>query len=148
MLVAIWALRMKLDVPFPIYGDVTFRGRCPREDVEQVTFFNRLRAEHTATLGLLAIHPRNEGLRQRGQIGAVAKHRAEGMSKGAADIIIPGRPAFVCELKRRDHTQSEWQDGQMDYLTAAYMSGAFTCVALGADAAWQALRDWQGCLDG
>lgn len=134
---------MKLDVPFAVYGDQSFRGKCPREDVELVTFFNRLRAEHPASWGVLAIHPRNEGLRTRGQIGAVSKYRAEGMSKGAADIIIPGRPAFVCELKRRDHTQSEWQDGQEAYLRTAWAMGAFTCVALGADAAWQAFTVWR-----
>ena len=64
------------------------------------------------------------------------------MTKGASDIIIPGSPAFVCELKRRDHTKSRWEDGQQEYLTAAQDAGAFVCIALGADAAMEAFNDW------
>ncbi len=130
------------DLPFPVYGDASFRGKCPREDVEQVTFFNRLRQRHPATWGILGLHPRNEGLKQRGQFSSVQKHAAEGMTKGASDIIIPGCPAFVCEIKRRDHMHSAWQDGQVEYLTAAQEAGAFACVALGCDAAWEAFEEW------
>ena len=96
-------------LPFPVYGDAAFRGKCPKEDIEQISFFNRLRREYPDSYGLIALHPRNEGLKRGGQFSAVVKHAAEGMTKGAADIIIPGRRAFVCELKRRDHTQSAWQ---------------------------------------
>ena len=130
------------DLPFPIYGDTDFRGKCPKEDIEQASFFNRLRSEYPDTWGILALHPRNEQQLRGGQFRALAKHKAEGMTKGAADILIPARVAFVCELKRRDHTQSKWQDGQVDYLTAAHNAGAFACVALGCDAAWDALQDW------
>ena len=125
-----------------IFGDTGFRGECPKEDLEQVTFFARLRREYPETWGMIAIHPRNEGLKVRGQIGSVARHKAEGMTPGAADIIIPARVAFVCEMKRRDHTKSQWQDGQEDYLAAVAMSGGFACVALGVDAAWHALGYW------
>ena len=130
------------ELPFPVYGDASFRGKCPREDVEQVTFFNRLRQRHPATWGILAVHPRNEGLKSGGQFASVQKHAAEGMTKGAADIIIPGAPALAIEMKRRDHTQSAWQDGQVEYLTAAHQAGAFACVALGCDAAWEAFEGW------
>ena len=133
-------------MPFRVYGDLSFRGKCPVEGVEQVTFFNRLRSAYPTTFGALAVHPRNEGLKTGGHIRAVTKHRAEGMTPGAADIIIPGSPAFVCELKRRDPTQSAWQDGQIKYLTAAHEAGCFSCVAFGADAAWQAFGDWLECL--
>lgn len=124
------------------FGDVDFRGKCPTEDREQVTFFARLRREYPETWGRLALHPRNEGLRRGGQLYAVAKHKAEGMTPGAADIIIPGRVAFVCEMKRRNPTISKWQDGQREYLEAAAGQGAFACVALGCDAAWEALQYW------
>ena len=124
------------------FGDTGFRGKCPSEAQEQVTLFNRLRREYPDTWGRLAVHPRNEGLRAGGQFSSVAKHKAEGMTPGAADIIIPARVAFVCELKRRDYTQSAWQDGQMEYLTASAKAGAFACVALGCDAAWEALAVW------
>lgn len=132
------------DVPFRVFGDPSFRGKCPTEALEQVTFFAMLRREYPATWGVLAIHPRNEGLKTNGQFASVQRHAAEGMTKGAADIIIPGRPALVCELKRRDHTQSAWQDGQVEYLTAAHEAGAFACVALGHEAAWEAVLEWIG----
>lgn len=127
----------------PLYGDPTFRGKCPLETVEQVSFFNRLRQEHPDTWGLLALHPRNEGLKEAGQFSTVIKHKAEGMTKGAADVIIPARTAFVCEIKRQDYTKSHWQEGQREYLQAAAAAGAFACVALGAVGAWQAFEEWR-----
>lgn len=130
------------ECPVPVFGDITYRGKCPKEDVEQASFFSRLRREYPASWGLIALHPRNEGLKVGRQFSAVMKHQAEGMAKGAADIIIPASPAFVCELKRQDHTQSQWQDGQQEYLKAATKAGAFACVALGAAAAWEAFEVW------
>lgn len=131
------------DCPVPIYGDTSFRGTCHKESVEQASFFARLRREYPDTYGRIGLHPRNEGLKKGGQLSAVLKHQAEGMTKGAADIIIPGARTFVCELKRRDHTQSQWQDGQQEYLKAAAEAGCFACVALGAEAAWQAFEEWR-----
>lgn len=130
------------DCPVPIYGDVKWRGDCPKEEVEQSSFFNKLRKEYPDTWGILAVHPRNEGQLRGGQFRAIIKHKSEGMSPGAADILIPGSPAFVCEMKRRDITKSAWQDGQQSYLTAAHNAGAFACVALGAHAAWDAFQEW------
>lgn len=129
------------------FGDLEFRGKCPTEDQEQVTFFARLRREYPDTWGRIALHPRNEGLRFGGQLRAVSKHKAEGMTPGAADIIIPARVSFVCELKRRDYTICKWQDGQMEYLAASAKAGAFACVAFGCDAAWQALGAWLAVND-
>lgn len=130
------------DCPVPVYGDQSFRGKCPKEEVEQITFFNRIRKEYPDTFGLIAIHPRNEQQLRGGQHAALSRHKASGMTKGASDIVIPGSPSFVCELKRRDHTKSAWQDGQKDYLKAASDAGAFACVALGVDAATEAFREW------
>ena len=79
-----------------------------------------------------------------GQFHAIRKHKAEGMSPGAADVVIPGAPSFVCEMKRRNHTLSTWQPGQIAYLEAAAKAGAFACVALGAEAAWGAFEEWLG----
>jgi len=132
--------------PVPVYGDQAWRGKCPVESVEQMTFFNRIRREFPDTFGAIAIHPRNEGLKVSGQFSAVHRHAAEGMTKGAADIIIPGRKTFVCELKRRDRTQSAWQNGQREYLTAAAGAGAFACLALGYLAAWEAFEAWKSDL--
>lgn len=127
----------------PVFGDTSFRGKCPQEHVEQASFFNQIRRVYPDTWGLIALHPRNEGLVQAGQFSAIVKHKVEGMAKGAADIVIPGGVGgFVCELKRRDHTQSKWQEGQLEYLTAAQNAGSFVCVALGAVSAWEAFQEW------
>lgn len=134
---------MKIPDWLPCYGDTEYCGACPQESAEQITFFNRLRTEYPDTYGKIAVHPRNEQQLRGGQFRALARQKAEGQTKGASDIIIPGSPAFVCELKRRDHTKSRWQDGQIEYLEAAQKCGAFVCVALGADAAWQAFNEWR-----
>ena len=122
-----------------VYGDLNYRGTCPKETLEQVTFFARLRRQYPDTLGLIAFHVRNEGKRNHLE---AATHKAEGMTTGAPDIIIPGAPTFVCELKRRDHTQSEVSMSQMSYLRAAQATGCFVCIALGVDAAWEALHEY------
>lgn len=134
---------MKFPDWLPVYGDINFRGKCPLEAVEQASFFNRLRGEYPQSWGIIALHPRNEGLKEKGQFSTVMKHKAEGMTKGAADVIIPAAPSFVCEIKRRDHTLSSWQEGQQDYLAAAQAVGAFACVALGAVGAWEAFETWR-----
>lgn len=135
---------MKFPESIRLFGNKDFRGNCPKEQLEQSSFFSKLRREHPDSYGIIALHPRNEGLIKAGQFQAMAKKRVEGMAVGAADIVIPGCPAFVCELKRQDHTKSHWQEGQIAYLEAAQDSGAFVCVALGAAAAWEAFLEWRG----
>ena len=135
---------MKIPEFLQAYGDKTFRGKCPTETAEQVTFFARLRRQFPDTWGRIAIHPRNEGKRHYQQ---TARQKAEGMTPGASDIVIPGNPSFVCELKRRDHTASRWQDGQVEYLEQAHSAGAFVCVAFGCDAAWEAFHEWLETVD-
>ena len=131
--------QMKFPSDISVYGNLSYRGECPSETLEQVTFFSRLRTWYDDSYGLIALHPRNEGQRTWSK---AAFERAEGMTKGAADVIIPGSPTFVCEIKRRDHTKSKWQDGQQEYLHVAKEKGAFVCVALGADAAIDAFADY------
>lgn len=131
---------MKFPDWLPVYGDLKYRGDSPMESVEQITFFAKLRRLYPDTYGLTAIHPRNEGKRHHGQ---TLKQKLEGMSPGASDIVIPGSPSFVCELKRQNHVKSTWQKGQIDYLAACRKQGAFVCVALGHDAAWEAFEEWQ-----
>jgi len=132
------------DIPqgIKIYGNTAFRGECPKESLEQVTFFNKLRKAHPATWGILALHPRNEQQLKGGQHGAFVKQKAEGLTPGASDIIIPARVSFVCELKRKDHTKSKWENDQTEYLFAASNAGAFACVAFGHEGAWSAFEDW------
>jgi hypothetical protein len=128
---------MKLPNDIQVYGDTDYRGDCPTEAAEQVTFFARIRRKYPDTWGRLALHPRNEGKRTHFQ---VAHQKAEGMTSGACDIVIPGNPTFLCELKRRDHTQSVWQKDQEQYLRTAQQLGSFACVALGVDAAEEAFN--------
>lgn len=122
-----------------VYGDQSYRGPCAQESVEQVSIINQIRLAYPETYGRIATHIRNEGKRTFHQ---AVRHKADGLIKGAPDLIIPGRVTFICEIKRRNHTMSRWQDGQLEYLEAAQKAGAWVCVALGAEAAWQAFEDW------
>lgn len=129
---------MKFPPQIKVFGDISYRDKsCPLEVAEQMTFFNRLRRQYPDSYGAIATHIRNEGKRTN-----ALKERMEGMTNGASDIIIPCRVPFVLELKRRDHTLCHWQKGQQEYLVAAQNMGAFACVALGVDAAWEALKEW------
>lgn len=128
---------MKFESWLPVYGDQTYRGDCPTETAEQVTLFARMRKRWPDTIGRVAVHPRNEGKRTPGQVW---HQKAEGMTTGAPDVIVPGAPALIVEMKRRDHMKSKWQPGQVEYLKAAHDMGAFVCVALGADAAIEAIE--------
>lgn len=127
----------------PLYGNSKLRDKnCPRESVEQITFVNSIRAQYPDSYGLILIHPDNERKLINGQFSSVLKSRAMGMSPGASDIIIPGRPAFVCEIKRVDRTLSDISLEQLAYLYAAKEAGAFACLALGHEAAMNAFSDW------
>ena len=130
---------MKFNNWIKVYGDKTYRNKkCPPESSEQITFFNVLRREYPE-LGAIAIHPRNEGKRS---IQQTQRQKAEGMTAGASDIIIPGNPTFVCEMKRQDHTLCKWEPNQIVYLEQCQEQGAFVCVALGYKAALEALKQW------
>jgi len=125
----------------PVYGDQKYRNKkCPVESAEQITFFNTLRRDYPE-LGRIAIHPRNEGKRTAQQ---AQRQKAEGLTPGASDIIIPCAVPFICELKRQDHTLCGWELGQIEYLETAHNLGAFVCVALGYEAAMEALKAWIG----
>lgn len=129
---------MKFDNWLKVYGDINFRGACPLEGAEQMTFFNYIRDKYPQ-LAKTATHIKNEGKRTMNQ---AMRDKANGLAAGAADIIIPGSPAFVCELKRQDHTKCRFQPGQEEYLQIAHQNGAFVCVALGHKAAIEALEVW------
>jgi len=133
---------MKMHKDIKVYGNVDFRGECALEDAELITFFNQLRIKYPK-LAKVAIHPDNEGLVFGTGFNNHTRQKAKGaIRNGAADIIICGCPTFVCELKRKDHTKSRWQDGQLEFLQTSQKLGAFVCVALGYEAALQALNDW------
>lgn len=120
---------MKFPEWLPVFGDRSFRGWCPSEEVEQINFFAELQYGHPG-LARLAIHPKNEG--DRNWIRQQMDAKKGEINPGASDVIIPGAPAMVAELKRQDHTRSRWQDGQVDYLETARDAGCFVFVGLGA----------------
>lgn len=131
---------MKMPEWLKVYGDTSYRGNCPPESAEQITFFSTLRAHYPETWGKLAIHPKNEEKRSGKQFNQLSRDKAMGLSPGASDIVIP--LGFCCELKRQDHTKSQWQKGQIEYLKIVHDSGGFACVALGWEAAWEAFSEW------
>lgn len=135
---------MKFPEWLPVYGDVSFRGVCSTEAHEQESFFRLLRLQYPR-LAAAAVHPKNETKVMSGaHFNHICKAKKMGQLKGASDILIMGAPSLVCELKRRDHTKSQWQSGQIEFLQASLSLGAFVCVALGADAAIEAVKNWEG----
>lgn len=122
-----------------VYGDLKFRGECPKEDAELITFFNELR-RRSPMLASVALHIKNEGKRTGAQ--AMAERAKGALKTGATDIVIPGRVSFICELKRLDHTKSRIELPQLHYMKNAQQAGAFTCVALGYLSALCALEHW------
>ena len=133
---------MKFPEWLPVFGDASYRGECPLEEAEQATFFSQLRKLHPDTYGRLAMHPKNEGKRRGAQFAQLARDKALGMTKSAPDVVLPGSPTLLIEIKRQDHTQSKWQDGQVEYLQTAQSLGCFVAVALGWKGAMEAFELW------
>ena len=135
---------MKFNPKIPVYGDTSYRGKSPFEDIEHINFVSWVRFNHPE-YGAILIHPKNEGQRSPQQIN---KEKKLGLKKGASDIIIPASPPFVCEIKRINHVKdSHWETGQQEYLLASQEAGAFVCVALGAEGAKLAFNDWLKLLN-
>lgn len=129
----------KIPDSIPVFGNLDFRGKCPLETAEQISFLSLLRREFPE-LADIAVHIRNEGKRSKRQ---GAQHKVEGMNTGASDIVIPCVPPILIELKRRDHTLSSTSKKQLDYLVNSQRLGAFVCYALGATGAMEAVRAWK-----
>lgn len=131
---------MRLPDWLTVYGNANYRGPCATESAEQITLFSQIRRLHPY-LAPIVFHPRMEGDRTKGQADW---QKADGsIVAGVADVIGVGHPMLVLELKRRDHTKSTWQKGQVEFLQASHKRGAFTCLALGYEAALAAVRDWE-----
>lgn len=130
---------MKFPEGITVFGDKDYRGDCPLEDADLITFFNQLRKKYP-NLADVALHIKNEGKRN---VRQVQRDRAKGaLNSGASDIVIVGSPAFVCELKRKDHTKSTITAEQVTFLNNAENSGAYTCIALGCEAAIEAVENY------
>lgn len=129
---------MKFPSFLKVFGDQTYRSpNPPKEEAEQITFINWLRQTYPDTLGAIAVHIKNEGKRTKLQI---ENDKMNGLTAGAPDVMIPGAPSLLIEIKRKDCTKSCWQPAQLEYLKAAHDQGAFVCVALGHEAAKEAVQ--------
>lgn len=123
-----------------VYGDPTYRNKkCPKEDAELKTFVNQVRKINPDVARVL-LHINNEGKRRHDEVNDL---KAKGsINPGASDIIIPGKPCFVLEMKRKDMAESDWQPGQVDYLKQCQDMGCFVCLALGYESALMAFNEW------
>ena len=130
---------MKIPKSVPLYG--TKSKEYNTEAAEQITFVNLIRRDYPDTYGKIITHVKNERQLRGNQFSAIARDRAMGQVKGCSDIIIPGCPAFVCEVKSRSN-KAKISDEQIEYLLAAQECGAFACVALGYAGAIEAFNDW------
>lgn len=132
---------MKIPPNIPVYGKPIKSCKIP-EAMHMATFFNILRRDYPE-YAKIALHVRNERQRTKYQID---KEKAQGgFVTGASDIILPGNPTFVCEMKSQS-PRAKISDEQIDFLIAAQNNGAFVCVALGYKAAINAFLEWK-CID-
>lgn len=118
---------MKIPQHIPLYGDSAYRGKCPKEDAEHKAIFRWMKLQHPKYHAVM-IHPKNEGKRRPGQY---QYDKSMGLNKGASDVIIPGNPSFICELKRKNPSLCTISVDQIKYLEACEANGCFACVALG-----------------
>lgn len=128
---------MRFPKHIPVFGDPKFRGVCPKETADHITAVGMIKERHPDLFSIM-IHPKNEGKRTGRQ--AMLERQAGSINKGASDFVFPCSPALVIELKRKDHTQSRWQEGQIEYLTNCQSLGAYACVALGWEAVIEAIE--------
>ncbi len=133
----------KIPADIKVFGDTGFRGKCPLEVAEQVSFLALLGLKYP-DLAAIAVHIRNEGKRTARQ---GFNQKQEGMNTGASDIVIPCNPPILIELKRRDHTLCSVSAKQIDYLSKSQEQGAFACLALGAAGAMEAVEQWHTSKD-
>ena len=119
-----------------VYGDINYRGDCAKEDSEVQTIVNQVRKRYPH---ILFTHIKNEGKRTKAQMDF---DKSMGLLNGVSDLVFFGNPTLLIEVKRRDHTKSNWQPNQEQFLMTASSQGCFTCVALGWEAAIEAVEDW------
>lgn len=123
----------------PVYGDLGYRGKCPKELIDQINFISWLQNE-LPEYHRLTFHPKTEGRRSHAQ--SMIDKKSGAMKKGVSDIICVGYPMLVMEIKRSNSKLSTWRDGQLKFLEESKNAGAFVCLALGFEGAKAAFADW------
>lgn len=133
---------MKIPDSIHIEGDLNYRGECPKEGAEHVTFVNWMRAQYPDTYGKLLVHQKGEGKRTHRQVQIDKAYGA--ITKGCADFLVMCTPPIAIELKRRDHTKSALSGDQIEFLKLVESKGGHACVALG----WESAREFfTRCID-
>ena len=128
---------MKIPPSIKIYGE-SVKGCKVTEANHMTTFFNTLRLKHPE-YAAIALHIRNEGKRTHSQI---SREKAQGgFVTGCADIIVPGNPSLVIEMKSRSKS-AKISPEQIAYLLNAQELGSVCCITLGHEAAMDAFNDW------
>ena len=131
---------MKIPPSIPIYGQ-KIKGCKITEANHMTTFFNTLRREYPE-YAAIALHIRNEGKRTKQQMDR--EKMQGGFVTGASDIVIPGNPAFVCEMKSQS-PRAKVSEEQETFLKNCLSKGSFVCIALGHQAAMEAFLEWKAC---
>ena len=125
-------------MPIKTYGTQQ-TGDQPSEAAEMTTFFNQLKKLHP-DIHALALHVRNEGKRDHKDANIMKMQG--GFIKGAPDIVIMGKPTFLCEMKSKSK-KSRVAKEQIEFLERADKAGCFCCVAYGWEAAMMAVEEWR-----
>lgn len=123
----------------PFYGDISYRGPCNREIVDQIDFISWLQKE-LPEYYRLTFHPKVEGRRNFAQ--ATIDKKTGSMKSGVSDVICIGSPMLVMEIKRKDEKKSTWRDGQLKFLEESQKAGAYVCLAFGFEGAKEAFAHW------
>ena len=127
---------MKINPLIKVYGDINYRGDCPKEDSSVQTVVNQVRKRYP---NILFTHIKNEGKKTKAQSDF---DKSMGLLAGVSDLVFFGNPTLFIEMKRHDITKSKWQPNQEQFLLSAQEQGCMVCVALGWEAAMQAVEDW------
>lgn len=114
-------------------------GDQPSEAAEMMTFFNQLQKRYPE-IHALALHVRNEGKRDHKDANIMKMQG--GFIKGAPDIVIMGKPTFLCEMKSKSK-KSRVAKEQIEFLERSDKAGCFCCVAYGWEAAMMAVEEWR-----
>lgn len=125
-------------MPIKTYGTQQ-QGDQPSEAAEMTTFFNQLKKRYPE-IHALALHVRNEGKRDHKDANIMKMQG--GFIKGAPDIVIMGKPTFLCEMKSKSK-KSRVAKEQIEFLERADKAGCFCCVAYGWEAAIMAVEEWR-----
>ena len=113
--------------------DSGFRGACPVEDGEQMTFLAWLRFNYPE-LFAVTFHVKNEGqLAAKNKYAMASRDKKMGLVRGVNDVMIMTCPVICIEFKRKDKTQSSVSKDQKEWLTKMDAQGHEAIVAYGAD---------------